>query len=102
MLMRVFRAEVQQQGYRVALSEEPQEMLEKERCYVTRTAWRALFMKDLYWPYANRRTAPPFMNIDSRHPIYRFPPGGNGERAGLTLTWVSGYRHSHRGETTHH
>jgi hypothetical protein len=69
MLMRVFRAEVQQQGYRVALSEEPQEMLEKERCYVTRTAWRALFMKDLYWAYANRRTAPPFMNIDSRHPI---------------------------------
>src|SRR5882762_462461 len=60
-------------------------------------------MKDLYWAYASRRPAPPFMNIDSRHPIrHRFPPGGNGERAGLTLTWVSGYRHSHRGETTHH
>src|SRR5271169_6546960 len=43
------------------------------------------------------------MHIDSRHPIrHRLPPGGNGERAGLTLTWVSGYRRSHRGETTRH
>src|ERR1700759_2089499 len=41
--------------------------------------------------------------IDSRPPIrQRLPPGGNGERAGLTLTWVSGYRRSHKGETTHH
>jgi hypothetical protein len=32
------------------------------------------------------------MDIDSRHPIrHRLPPGGNGERAGFTLTWVSGY-----------
>ena len=43
------------------------------------------------------------MDIDSRHPIrHRLPPGGNGERAGLTLTWVSGYHRSHMGETTHH
>jgi hypothetical protein len=35
--------------FRERISEELQEMLEKERCYVTRTAWRALFMKDLYW-----------------------------------------------------
>src|SRR5271163_409740 len=43
------------------------------------------------------------MHIDSRHPIrHRLPPGGNGERARLTLTWVSGYRRSHRGETTRH
>jgi hypothetical protein len=27
--------------FRERISEEPQEMLEKERCYVTRTAWRA-------------------------------------------------------------
>src|SRR5258708_3996971 len=46
---------------------------------------------------------PLFMDIDSRHPIrHRLPPGGNGERAGLTLTWVSGYRRPHRGDTTHH
>ena len=45
----------------------------------------------------------PFMNIDSRNPIrHRLPPGGNGERAGLTLIWVSGYRRPHRGETTRH
>src|ERR1035438_827384 len=43
------------------------------------------------------------MDIDSCHPIsHRVPPGGNGERAGLTLTWVSGYRRSQRGETTRH
>jgi hypothetical protein len=35
--------------FRERISEEPQEMLEKERCSVTRTAWRALFMKDLCW-----------------------------------------------------
>src|SRR5258705_4383533 len=46
---------------------------------------------------------PLFVDIDSRHPIrHRLPPGENGERAGLTLTWVSGYRRSHTGETTHH
>ncbi len=46
---------------------------------------------------------PLLMDIDPRHPVrHRLPPGGNGERAGLTLTWVSGYRRSHRGETTHH
>jgi hypothetical protein len=28
---------------------------------------------------------------------HRLPPGGNGERAGLTLTWVAGYRRSHKG-----
>src|SRR6201986_2643260 len=46
---------------------------------------------------------PLLMDIDSRHPIrHRLPPGRNGERAGLTLTWVSGSRRYHRGETTHH
>src|SRR6266478_2900851 len=46
---------------------------------------------------------PFFMNIDSRHSIrHKLPPGGNGERAGLTLTWVSGYRRSHTVDTTHH
>src|SRR5260370_16209204 len=44
-----------------------------------------------------------FMDIDSRHPIrHRLPPGGNGARAGLTFTWVSGYHPSHMGKTTHH
>src|ERR1017187_4346902 len=43
------------------------------------------------------------MNIDSRNSIrHRLPPGGDGERAGLSLTWVSGYRHFHRGAATHH
>src|SRR6266446_3292971 len=28
------------------------------------------------------------------------PPGGSGERAAITLTRVTGYRRSHRGETT--
>jgi len=44
-----------------------------------------------------------FVYIDSRYPIrHGFPPGGSGERAGLTLNRVAGYRRSHRGETTHH
>ena len=43
------------------------------------------------------------MYIDSRYPIrHRLPPGGSGERADGTLSRVSGYRRSHRGETTHH
>ena len=44
-----------------------------------------------------------FMDIDSRYPIrHKLPPGGSGERAGDTLSRVSGYRRSHGGETTHH
>src|SRR3974390_3156846 len=44
---------------------------------------------------------PLLVNIDSRNPIgHRLPPGGNGERAGLTLTWVAGYRRSARGQRT--
>src|SRR5438034_10652850 len=38
------------------------------------------------------------MDIDSRYPIgHRPPPRGSGERAGLTLIRVSGYRRSHGG-----
>src|SRR5712664_2671691 len=37
-----------------------------------------------------------FMDIDSRYPIrHKLPPGGSGERAGDTLSRVSGYRRSH-------
>jgi hypothetical protein len=35
--------------FRERIAEEPQEMLEKERCYVTRTAWRAAVYENLYW-----------------------------------------------------
>jgi len=34
--------------------------------------------------------------------LSKLPPGGNGERAVLTLTWVLGYRLSLRGQTTRH
>src|SRR5207237_1243340 len=42
-----------------------------------------------------------FMDIDSRYPIrHKLPPGGSGERAGDTLSRVSGYRRSHGGVPT--
>src|SRR5260370_2038824 len=40
-----------------------------------------------------------FVDVNSGYPIrHRLPPGGSGERAGDTLSRVSGYRRSHRGE----
>src|ERR1035437_10301681 len=42
-----------------------------------------------------------FMNVDSRYPVrHNFPPDGSGERAASSLSRVTGYRRSHRGETT--
>ena len=38
------------------------------------------------------------MDVNSRYPVrHKVPPGGSGERAANSLTRVTGYRRSHRG-----
>src|SRR5437588_1779202 len=61
------------------------------------TPFKLVLAFDLHVSYDHSQHL--FMNVDSRYPVrHNFPPGRSGERAASSLSRVTGYRRSRRGE----